>query len=511
MRAQLERFSPIIAYVGALALAGGLVLYAITRQFDLKARIPLVVGLVFLLVFIMIKPEKAKEYLTGRVARYGSNAAIMSLAFIGILVLVNFMSDRYHRRFDLTESKQYSLAPQTVQILTDLKEPVKITAFFTPEDPYQQEARQHLEDLLKEYAYYTDKITYEFIDPDQNPSITRQYGITSYGTLVLERGDKRQDTFAADEQGLTSAILKVSRDEVKAVYFTTGHKEHDPTISRPDGYSQIKEALEKDNYRVETINLATITDTIPSDMDVLVVAGPQVPFVDEERAALERYLNDGGKALIMIDPGQADPLGEILSKWGLRLRDDLIIDPIGSFFGDVATPLVSNYRYSQITKDLGGLTTLFPRARSVEKLEEVPEGVGVTLLAETSKESWGETDLKAQRVRYDEGQDTKGPLTLAASAQNEETKARLVIFGNSEFVSNRILDSIRGFANGDLFLNAVNWLAEEEELISIRPKPPEQRQILLTPSQMRLVLYSSAIFLPLIVLVVGATVWWQRR
>jgi ABC-type uncharacterized transport system involved in gliding motility auxiliary subunit len=511
MRAYLEKISTYIAYFGGVALLSGLTLYAITQQLDTKVEALLAMGLALLGLYILAKPEEVKKFLVGRTIRYGSNALVMSVAFVGILALVNFLSNRHHYRQDLTANQQFSLSPQTIQVLQGLKEPIKLTAFFSEADPYQQEAKQGLEDLLREYTAHTNKLTYEFIDPDQNPALARQYQITTYGTVVLERGAKRQETLSVDEQGLTSAIVKVSSDEVKGVYFTSGHKEHDPNGYREDGYSQIKDLLEKDNYKVEVINLATVTDTLPSDLAVLVIAAPQTPFDDRELERLDNYLNEGGKALIMSDPNLEETFDDELRDRGLRLRDDVIIDPTSSFFGDVASPLVNNYNFSQITKDLSGLATFYPLARSVEKLENAPEGLQIVLLAQSSQNSWGETNLQQKTARYEQEQDTKGPLTIAASVEGGEAETRLVVFGDSDFVTNGLLGSVRGFGNVDLFLNTVNWLAEEEELISIRPKSPDTRQIVLTPPQMRLILYSSAGFLPLVILAIGATVWWQRR
>ncbi len=511
MRAYLEKISTYIAYFGVAALLSGLTLYAITQQFNIRVEALLALGLALSGLYILAKPEEVKKFLVGRTVRYGSNALVMSVAFVGILVLVNFLSNRHQYRKDLTANQQFSLSPQTIQILQGLQEPIKLTAFFSEADPYQREAKQGLEDLLREYTAYTNKLTYEFIDPDQNPALARQYEITTYGTVVLERGDKRQEILSVDEQGLTSALVKVSSDEVKGIYFTTGHKEHDPDGYRENGYSQIKDLLERDNYKVEVINLATVTDTLPSDLAVLVIAAPQTLFDDKELERLDSYLNEGGKALIMSDPNLEETFDDELRKRGLHLRNDVIIDPTSSFFGDVASPLVSNYSFSQITKDLGGLATFYPLARSVEKLEDAPVGLRIVLLAQTSQDSWGETNLQQKTARYDEGQDIKGPLAIAASVEGGETEARLVVFGDSDLVTNALLNSIRGFGNVDLFLNAINWLAEEEELISIRPKPPDTRQIILTPPQMRLILYSSAGLLPLVILAIGAMVWWQRR
>ncbi|MBC7225443.1 MAG: GldG family protein, partial [Anaerolineae bacterium] len=335
---------------------------------------------------------------------------------------------------------------------------------------------------------------------------------TSYGVLLFERGDKRQETYALDEQDITSAILKVSRDTQKGVYFVTGHQERDPEAFTQDGYSTIKQLLEQDNYIVQTINLATITTTLPSTATVLVVAGAQYDYAPEEAQRLADFLNEGGRLLVMSDPGRPVPLADTLEAWGVRFRDDLVIDPASSFFGDVASPLVTRFRYHEITKDLGGLTTFFPVARSVEQITPSPEGVSVAPLVATSNNSWGETDLNNRQVRYDPEADIKGPVYLAVAARKTEGGGRLVVFGDSDFASNGVVRAVQGaVGNADLFLNAVNWLAEEESLLAIGPKQTQQRMMVLTQPSMRLILYSTAGLLPLVVLIIGGIVWWSRR
>jgi len=505
---RLKTYAPYVAYAGLAALGGGVLSFLITKKLDLITEILLGVGLLLLAVYVLLRPGDVRRALTGRQARYGSNALLMSLAFIGILILINFLAGRHHLRADWTAEKQYSLSPQTVEILKELDEPVHITGFFTPADS----RRGELEDLLQEYTYKSDKITYEFVDPDANPALARQKGITSYGILVFEQGDRRQETYALDEQDITSAILKVSRDTQKGVYFVTGHQERDPEKFTQDGYSIIKQLLERDNYIVETINLATITTTLPSTATVLVVAGPQYPLAPEEEARLSDFLNDGGRLLVMSDPAKPVPITDTLEAWGVRYRDDLVIDPSSSFFGDVGSPLVTRFRYHEITKDLGGLTTFFPVARSLEQVSPTPEGVSAMPLVETSRDSWGETDLNNRQVRYDPDADVKGPLTLAMAVRSTKGEGRMVVFGDSDFASNGVVQSVQGaVGNADLFLNAVNWLAEEESLLAIGPKQPEQRMMVLTQPSMRLILYSTAGLLPLVVLLIGGIVWWSRR
>jgi len=260
---------------------------------------------------------------------------------------------------------------------------------------------------------------------------------------------------------------------------------------------------------------------VPDDAAVVIVAAPSIAPTAEEYAALNAYLDRGGSLMLLGDPESEVTFAELLDRWGLTLRRDIVVDPASSFFGDVATPLVSRFPYHTITKDLGGLTTFFPLAGSIGRADEMPEGVLVNSLVQTSAQSWGETERESQRAQLDEGVDTRGPLDLAVAAtldlpakeDSEETpRARLVLMGDADLVANDVLQAVRGsFGNADLFLNAVSWLAEEESLISIRATQPTQRMVYLTGPQVRLIMYTSILFLPALVVAAGVWVWWRRR
>ncbi|MFQ5342389.1 MAG: Gldg family protein, partial [Anaerolineae bacterium] len=278
MVAQLRDRAPQLAMVGIVALAIGAAAQMLGSDPVWLPQLFWGIGAVLILSYGLLRPAELRAALTGRQARYGGNALVASLAFVGILAFINYLGAQYHRRFDLTETGQYSLSQQTKQILAGLTEPVQVTAFMAPGD----QRAERVQNLLDEYKYLSDNVDYRFIDPDRQPALARQYGITSYGQLVFEQGDRKQETFGLDEQDITSAILKVSETEPRKVYFTTGHRERSPEETGANGYSVVRDALKRDNYEVEMLNLQTITDTFPSDAGAIIVAGPQVAFAAEE-------------------------------------------------------------------------------------------------------------------------------------------------------------------------------------------------------------------------------------
>ncbi len=507
---QLREYAPQFVIVGILALAIGTAAEMLGSDPVWLPQLFWGVGALLVLSYALLRPSELRQALTGRRARYGGNALVASIAFLGILGFVNYLGTQYHQRIDMTETGQYSLSQQTKQILAGLEQPVQVTAFMAPGAQQAERVRN----LLDEYKYVSDQIDYRFVDPDRNPALARQYGISSYNVLVFEQGERTQETFAVDEQDITSAILKVSETEPRKVYFTTGHQERSPDDSGANGYSQIKTVLQRDNYQIELLNLQTITDTLPSDADAIIVAGPQVAFAPEEAQRLQDYVAGGGKLMVMADPGVQTGLDSVLNQVGLQLDNDIVIDPAQSFFGDAGTPLVNNFQFHTVTKDLGGLTVFFPLVRSVSRTGTTPEGVSVTEIARSSSRSWGETNLTnlQQQSPQPDADDPQGPLTMMAVASGPN-EGRVAVVGDSDLVSNNILQQVQGsFGNTDLFKNTVNWLTESEELIAIGPKPPENRQIQpLTGGQQNLLLITFAGLLPLGILVVGGVVWWNRR
>jgi ABC-type uncharacterized transport system involved in gliding motility auxiliary subunit len=511
VRLILKRFSAVIAYVGLLVLLLALVSYIVSQTLDTMVQGLLIAGAALLVLYLIVESKSVRASLSGRGARYGTNAALMIVAFVGIIVMVNALADKHHYRWDLTASKQYSLSDQTINILKGLKDPIKVTGFFATNNPNQVDSQGQLENLLKSYLLHTDKLSYQFVDPDAKPALARQYGITSYGSVVFERGTKRQTTMTIDEQSLTSTLLKTISDQVKGVYFLTGHKERNPDDGAQTGYSTVKSYLEKNNYKVGTVNFA-ITNTVPSDLNVLVIAAPQVPFAPQEIDTINTYLQSGGKALIMTEAGDTNSLNDVLSRWGIQARDDLIVDPSSSFFGDPTAPLVTTYTFPDVTKGVSGLMTFFPSTRSLTKMDNVTTTLSIQALVSSSESSWGETEYKdAQQVKPDPGKDAMGPLTFGMAVSSTANKARLVVFGDSDFAANGPLAAVQGFGNQDLFAGAVNWLGEEEALVAISPKAPDERPLMLPPGSSRLVVFSSLILLPLVVIVAGVAVWWNRR
>jgi len=487
----------------------------------------LIAAAVLFVVTVALSWREGASILGRRGTRYGASAALLIVIALGVAVLANAVSLRYNARWDLTENKRHSLSPQTVKLLKALKSPVEVIGFFRSDTPGKRTA----EDLLKQYAQASDgKFTYRVEDPDRSPGLARRYGVETYGTLVMQSGEKSEKVLDAEEERLTNALVKVTRPGNPIVYFVKGHGERDISSSERTGMSQAKEQLEKANYTVKDLELAR-TGKVPPDAAVVIVPGPRTDLLPPELTAIDYYLAQGGHVLLMADPLQADGLAKYVAKYGVTLGQDLVVEPspIGRLLGvGPEVPLVMQYEQHPITKDMAKVMTGFPLTRSVSPAKTPPKGMTVTPLAKTSADSWGETNLdglrRGQPASRDD-KDTPGPVPVLLAVTIEPTpapkvagqaeaddskkpKGRLIVLGTSTFASNQAL----GFqGNRDLFLNIVAWLAGQEDEIAVRPKDPRQNPIFATEAQKNAILWLSIVVLPGAVMMCGIALVVRRR
>lgn len=456
---------------------------------------------------------------------YGSHAARFTLIVFAVTISLYAITVNHNQRLDVTRTKRFTLASQSVKLLQTLQRPIKVMGFLRLDGP----ARGQFEDLLKQYVHHSDYITYEVVDPDRQPALAKRHNITAFNTMVVMGYDKEEKVLRLDEGALTNAILKVTREHEKVIYFTTGHGEPSITDTERNGYSLAKQGLEAHNYKVKELLLVR-HERLPDDAAVVVLAGLQNDFLEAEIDALAAYIASGGHVLIMLDPEVDAGLVSFLARYGLTLGHDWVIEPnaLGRLFGgDYHMPAVTAYAGHPITEALSasGVMTIFPVVRSVRVAARLPAGVKAQTLMSTSPQSWAETDLAAlanNRSVFDTGRDQKGPISIAAvvtvAAEQVEGQdkrkqrapaARLVVIGDSEFATNNFI-TLQG--NADFFLHAVSWLAEEKDLIAIRPRRGGRSgPVILTAAQEALSFWLPVVFLPLAVFTAGALVWNRRR
>jgi ABC-type uncharacterized transport system involved in gliding motility auxiliary subunit len=423
--------------------------------------------------------------------------------------VLNYLGYQYHKRFDLTTEKIFTLSDQTKKVVGGLKTNVSVIRFSKTPD-------QTFDDLLPEYHSLNSHLTFQTVDPQQKPDVAKDFGATEMGDVIVGSGDRKQPVDGAGEgiteENLTSAILKVTQTSSKTACFVTGHGEKSVADTGEHGYSAVSDSLKKEGYDTKEVNLVS-ADSVPADCTVLVIAGPTKPFFPQEEQMVSKYLDASGKALIEIDPDTDPKLDDILNAWNVKLGDNVAIDAsgIGRLLGaGPAIPLVADYGDNPITKNLKGQMTFFPLARTVSLADKSKTDPQAVELLKTSAQSFTTPKLASQ-VKYDAKTDQTGPLSLgvAASGLSAAPNARLVVIGDSDFASN---SGVGGpGANNDLFANTIDWLAQQENQISIRPKQPTDRHIEMTEAQRSALTWLDLFFLPGITLISGFAIWWKRR
>jgi len=527
----------ILSFVGWLGAA--LVFAGAAIRFGYPAKeqyVPYLVwtGLAAVVVYMAGQWREFAPMFRGRQARYGTLATVSVLVVLGILIAVNYIGARENKRWDLTANKAFSLSEQTRSVLTKLDAPLQITAFAQDVDfPRYQ-------DKLKEYEYGSKQVKTEYVDPVKKPTVARQNQIDRANTILFNYKGRTERVTSEDasEQDITNAIIKVVSGQQRKVYFVQGHGERDTTAAAGNGYQAIAEALGRENYKVDKLVLAQ-AGSVPDDASVVIVAGPKTDFFPPEIEALKKYLDKAGKLLLEIDPpdkADAPPFTNLIAlahDWGMDVGTDIVVDAsgMGRLIGtDASVPVVATYGTHPITENFS-FVTAFPLARSITPVMGGVNGHTAQPFAQTSPQSWAETDIKGMmttgKVSLDEAKgDKKGPVTIAAAVsaasaaqaapggsnpldpEAPKPETRVAVVGDSDFAANAGL-GIQG--NRDLFMNTLGWLSQQENLIAIRPKNPEDRRITLTATEQSNITILALIVIPACIFGTGAYSWWRRR
>ncbi len=507
----------IVAIIAGLAAIG---LYIVRHEWDLYTWICTGIFIVGIALYAALDPAAITRAFTGRQAKYGSNALILTIAFLGILVVVNALVYKNNKRWDLSEDKSNTLAKETIDILKGLPGTVTAKAFFTTSSS-NASVKERTKSLLDQYAYESNgKFKYEFIDPTKDPVATTDAGITKDGTVVLYMGSSKQTAASLTEKDISSAIVRLLNPGANGVYFLTGHGEYPLDTSGDQSFTDLKSALEANNFTVASLNLIA-TNQIPADAKVIVVAGPQKPLTDGEVSLLSTFMKNGGAMVVMEDPPVVtkigdvpDPLANYLSQtYGVILGNDIVVDKLGD--QSMQQPFIAiglPNTQQAITKDMGQAVTGFPTARSVTSNNTGSSDYTTTSIISTVSQSYAETDsasLNAGTYAYNEGVDMPGPISMGVAVQGNTSKTRLVVIGDADFALN-VNYTFQG--NEDLIVNSIDWAANSESIINLTPKTTVERTLAAPKAYtMGLILLGSLVVLPGIVLVTGVVTWVGRR
>ncbi len=516
-----KKFAPLGLLLSGLALLAGIIILAIKLLTIMQIYVPadgqwintaLLISFGLFIIgfalFALLDPKRVREFITGRQAKHGSNALITLVALVGILIVVNLIVFQNPVQWDWTADKTHTLAPETLATLKALPSPVTALCFFTTN--YSSASSLELLDDIKNSS--DGKFNYQIINPESDPALAQQYGVSRDGTIVLVLNDQQELLTYASEQGFTSAMVRLMNPGERVVYFLIGHGESSISTSSETSYTRAVSVLESKNYAVNTLNLRAQNE-IPADAKAIIIAGATQPISADEIALLRSYV-DGGGALIVLEQctletdlgNSPDPLQNYLSgNWGVVFNNDIVIDP------STNSPTIAvSYTYGDhaITTNLQQTIAFFPISRSIT-LSAADAAILQTPLIYTYDSAWGETDFNNQQTTYQPGVDNPGPVLLAAALENSTSGSRLVVIGDASFGTDTFFDQ---YANADLFINSVDWAAGEQDMINLTTTTTTERSLMPIKNVGWIMLGLSFIcIIPGIIVAGGIISWITRR
>jgi len=555
----------IIGYTSPLIFIFGLGVYYINGLWDFFSIALTSLGILAAVVYLVLCFDEVRQLFSLRSFRSGTNTLMIICLMLSLLALINIIGYRHFLWKDITLAKKFELSPLTMNILdqvTENKQDIYFTSFFWQEVDrnlsveqnrrlIQQNRRREsrLRDLMAVYSAVNPYIKFRFIDPNLEPMLARQYNTQNYrdNVTIVESGERMDMiTDMSTEEHITNALIRVLSGDIHRVYFLEGHQERDIMEGGGEGYLLVATAVRDQSYEVEALNVLE-AGGVPKSARALVIAGPRKKLLPEEIVLIDNYLEEGGRVLVCLDPEYDSGLEEWLLSWGVEAGRNMVIDNSTAGVRQGAGPqeplLYSYDEKHPITAQLMKAFTSMPTVRSVGIVDNPREELELTVLARTSDNSWGETELTslvAKTPTFDP-EDLSGPVPVAvamlkklperepgftevysgpggrAPTQEELQKiklersqrmAELVVFGDSRFAAN---DYFKYGGNRDLFLNALNWLIGDERLISIRAKDPEDQTIYVNQRQTKRMAMVVQYLLPSLVLLLGAWVWVMRR
>ncbi len=528
LRAILKDVGAPLAIVGFMAVVGGASLIAWAPDLRAFSVATVLAGSAAIVLALVVSAGSIRTTFTGPRGRYTTLLVVTVLA-VGLTgVFANLIAQRLPVRWDLTETQQFTLAPKTKAVLGGLTQQIEVTGFFLSDREDHLTAMRRADDLLFEMGRASSgRVSYRSVDPDLQPSLARRFGVSSFPVLVFDAVDTgvraASPALPISERDVLTALLAVTRTQLKKVYLLTGHLELDAgDATRRDAFGLATDEIAANGYIVGELNLGQ-SGSVPDDAAALVVAGPKRDLLPVEQAALAQWLAAGGDAVFLLDPDAPDTFAQLLGAWGVSLGPGAIVEPLNSIVGDPLTVLLQRGQYA-LDHAIGGGgaisneldVTYFPEARALGLHEEAvaaldalgQDGVSYTTLAFTSRESWITADPSRPNQRVP---NEAGPFAIALALRTPSAapgaRTSIVVIGDSGFASN---EHFTAFSNADLMLNAVSWAAGEFELVSLHPNPTTDRPLVVTQWGFDLIRYVAWFLMPAAA-AAGAVVAWAVR
>lgn len=568
---RIKKYLNYLFFFGIFLISAGIVLLQVNNSLSNIVIAIISTGIILIVTGIFIFLSSHKSFWGKRGIEASINGIISTCALFLILGLVNFLALKYSVKIDFTENNLYTLSPQSQKLVTNLTQPLKVYIFTNPPNDFDRK-------LLQDYARKSNQFQFQFVDPQVDINLAQKFNVTRLGDVYLEYGDRQQlvQTLSGNnslsEIKLTNAIAKIQQTAQPVIYILQGHGESSLEEGQASLSQGVKTLISK-GYIVNPLILAT-SPLIPPDANVVILSNPEKELLEGEIKILEKYLDDGGNLLIMSNAKNNVNLDQILTKWGVKFDDRLVVDASGS--GEVlglgpSVTIIVDYGNHPITQNFNNGMSLFPWARAI--ITETVEDVTTKPLLITNNQSWAEKNPEGENVQLDSTVDLPGPLNIGVALtkknllkqtskaqedsinnNNQESlknNQKTVIKeesmdkvdsdlpsppmiktpspqeNNSQTVSKSLPSETKmvvignaNFAtdgwfqqqlNGDLFINTLGWLANQEDsTLSISPKEPTNRRINLSTFQVGLIGWLSLFIIPALAFGASIVIWWQR-
>lgn len=439
------------------------------------------------------------------------------ILFLALVFLIGFISREYHYSKDITQGGRNTLTEGSINILKQMKGPIKITVYASKDDRSKgQEYRKAYADFVARYQRSKSDISLDFVDPAENPKQVQEEGIKADGEFVVEFNKRTEHILPPFvEQDMTNLLVRLSRTNSRPIMYLDGHGERNLTGIKNHDLGEFGKQLEKKGFKLANPDL-TIAQSVPANGSMLVIASPQVNISEIEAKKIKQYVESGGNLLWLLDDKNYHGLESLAEYLGIEVKDGIVVDLSSRQYGaDPKVAFMSTYGDHAITKTFM-LRTLFPEARMVDAQPSYELGWKVGRLVDVAQNGWLETSGKIDsKVSFDDKTDIKGPINIAVALERKYGKRgqRVVVVGNANFLSNTF---VANGGNLDLGINMVNWLAGDDDLITIQPKPLKDSNVVIesTPLSMVftwLVYYGFQYIIPSILLIAGVMSWLKRR
>lgn len=429
---------------------------------------------------------------------------VFAVLLIAAAILILWLVRDSRAQWDLTQNQRNTLSKATVDILKKVDGPIQVTAYATTQDQNLGDIRRLIHDFIEPYQRVKADLTLRFVDPREDPKGTQAANVRANGELVVAYGKRSDHLISLNEQGMTNLLQRLTRSQERVVVYLDGHGEPKLDGAANFDLGDFGRQLGNKGFRIQPLNLAKVQD-VPQNASVLVIATPRVELLKGEVDKLKRYLEGGGSLLWLIDQEPLRGLQPLAEFLGLQLTAGVVVDPATE---PPAIAQAASYGVHPITENFT-YNTAFPFVRQIEaKSENQPWHT--TRLVEVAARGWLETDDTEKNVRFDKNRDIPGPITVAVALERKvkDKDQRVVVVGASTFLANQYVGTL---FNLDLGTNMLNWLSQDENLITVQPRPRVDSQLNLGRTGLALIGLGFLLMLPAAFLVTGGTVWWRRR